>query len=721
MQRPGPETERPPLGDSRPGAVLGSAALAAVALALIAAFLAQHAGELRSLPADVRAIAAAARRFGIAGLRGAAESAAGAMAALLVVTAWYGLGDLVLRLLTYPPEAKAARLGPLGIAWRCAVGAGGWSLVWLALGLVGLYHPATALAAVLVGLALAALAGARMWRAGRPVADRPPRSRTGLAGVAAALTALPTALALVAALAPPTAKDALQYHLALPKAFVAAGGLVDPPGNIAAYFPLGAEMHGLWAILLGRAVSARSGEAAFGATMFAFFPLLLAAVLGWVRELGFGREWAWLAAAMVAGTPTVWEVAGSGYVDLALALYVTLAFRAASSWWRTGAGSELAQSALALGFALAVKPTAAFAALTFALIALLRSRTAPGRHALAGSLAAMAGMAALAAPWYLRNWMRTGSPIFPFFAAMWPGQAPGWDAERSVMLAGFNALYGGADKGLLDYALTPLSLSLTGQREVAALYEGVLGVSFLVGAVLIAWALARRSLGVELGIAAAVAGGFFAWWLVSAEVLRYLFPALPLLAVASSGAGAILVRDGALDRRSGWMLAASVAAGEIVLLAWFAADDPLLATTGAEPRAAYLARRLDYYPYYQLANDTLPGEVRIWLVDMRRDTYHLDRPCVGDYLFEDYTLRKWIEASPDGAGVRRRALAAGITHVLIRHDILLDPARSPLVDDRAPDDLNRASLGRLRAFLGQGTRLLRADAKFALVELAPRS
>jgi hypothetical protein len=534
------------------------------------------------------------------------------------------------------------------------------------------------------------------------------------------------AAAFAAALAPPTAKDALQYHLALPKAFLAGGGLVDVPGNIANYFALGAEMHGVWAMLLGRLVSGRAGEAAFGAVMFAFFPLLLAAVYGWARERGLGRDWAWLAAAMVAGVPTLSEVAGSSYVDLPLALYVTLAVRGAARWWRTQDGASLAEAALALGFALAVKLTAAFAVLVFALIVLVRARRAapgdaPGPGRLVPGLAALAGAAALGCPWYLRTWARTGSPVFPFFANVWPGRAPGWDLERSSMLIGFNALYGGADKGPLDYLLTPLWLSLTGQREVAASYEGVLGVSFLVGAALIVWALARGGLDAEMKVAAAAGGAFFAWWLASAQVLRYLFPALPLLAVAGAGAGAALAGGGIPGRPLRSALAVSIVAGEVVIAAWVAGDNPLLAATGAEPRAAYLDRRLDYYPYYRLINGALPADVRIWLVDMRRDTYHLERPCVGDYIFEDHTLRKWIEAAPAGGDVRRRALAAGITHVLIRHDILFDYARSPLVDDRHPRAENLARLERLRSFLGDGTRVLRADRKFALVELAPVS
>ena len=57
--------------------------------------------------------------------------------------------------------------------------------------------------------------------------------------------------------------------------------------------------------------------------------------------------------------------------------------------------------------------------------------------------------------------------------------------------------------------------------------------------------------------------------------------------------------------------------------------------------------------------------------------------------------------------------------MLIRHDILFDYARSPLVDDRAPQTENLARLERLRSFLTDGTRVIRADRQFALVELAP--
>lgn len=180
-----------------------------------------------------------------------------------------------------------------------------------------------------------------------------------------AVRALPVALAVVAALAPPTGKDALTYHRAVPQAYLAAGGIVELPENIPSYFALGAEMHGLWAMLLGGLSRHRVGEVAFGAVLFAFLPLLLATVYGWGRERALSRPEALIAAGLVATVPTAYYVAANAYVDLAQALYVTLAIHAAARWWTTLEPMRLVYLALALGFGLSVKLLAAFIVFTY--------------------------------------------------------------------------------------------------------------------------------------------------------------------------------------------------------------------------------------------------------------------------------------------------------------------------------------------------------------------
>jgi hypothetical protein len=171
------------------------------------------------------------------------------------------------------------------------------------------------------------------------------------------------------------------------------------------------------------------------------------------------------------------------------------------------------------------------------------------------------------------------------------------------------------------------------------------------------------------------------------------------------------------DRWLRWLFLAATAPGLVVILAWFTSLDPIRVTLGGESRSAYLSRRLDYYPYYELINEDLPPSARVWLINMRRDTYHLDRPYFSDFVFEDYTLAQQVRDARSADDLRAWARAAGITHLLVRHDVLLDYARSPIVDDRLPRERNLTRLQILADFLRGGTRLLRADRKFMLVEL----
>jgi hypothetical protein len=669
-------------------------------------------------------------------LKGLAASAAGAIVAALITLSWYGLGDLIVRLAQKlnaqaddEDDADQDSSQIFNLARACALGAGAWSLLWFALGALKLYRRPMALVATLLGLALFVMAYLRH-RGTRPKTE----SMSAPGRVAFALSILTGALALTASLAPPTAKDTLLYHISLPRIFIAAGGLTDVPYNIASFLPLGAELHSVWAMLLGQLISERAAEAASGATQFAFFPLLVAFVYGWARRRGLDRTWSCIAAVLIASVPTVYYVAANGYIDLALSLYVALAVEAVARWWKTLRSEQLGYAALSLSFALCLKLTAIFVVLPLALLILLRARQAQEeqqhesasqeRRASAGKIA-LVGLGALvlacvlASPWYIRTWAQTGSPVFPFYLNIWKGSAPGWDIERSLMFQEINSMYGGHPKNAFSYLAAPVRLSLMGQPDLPDYYDGVLGVAFLFGLPLIAWACWRLELSVELKIAVMVSAVLFIFWLFSSQQMRYLFPALPALAVAVAASCAPFAdRQGrAVGKALQWMLIAIALTEVLTSLAWFMEQNPLRVVLGGEARESYLSRRLDYYPYYEIINRELPATSRVWLINMRRDTYNIERPYFSDYMFEDYTISKFVEESGTAAEVLARARAAGITHLLVRHDVLLDYAQSPIVDDRRSPAENLEKMRILQAFLTEGTRIIRRDARFMLVEL----
>jgi hypothetical protein len=700
-------------------------------ISLIIAFLSFRGSDVGQLASLASSFFRALSPSALFGLRGLAASAAGLLVAASIVLSWYGLGALLVRLAqrrrTAATDAEVTGSRACEWARACALGAGAWSLLWFALGALRFYRRPVALVALLLGLSLAALAILR--RRGKPA--RRSAEVIDWPGRAAFLLAILTgALALLAALAPPVAKDTLLYHLALPKVFIAAGGFTDVPNNIANFLPLGAEMHSVWAMLLGQLIGARAAEAAAGATQFAFFPLLVAFVYGWARQRGLDRAWSALAALLVASVPTVYYVAASGYIDLALSLYVALAVEAVARWWNTQGSEQLVYAALALAFALCVKLTAIFVVFPLALIVLLRARQAQGERAAhergasagriaLGGLLALVLAGVLASPWYIKTWAQTGSPVFPFYLNIWKGSAPGWDIERSLWFQELNSRYGGYPKTGLDYVAAPVRLSLMGQPDLPAYYDGVLGVAFLFGLPLVVWAWWRAGLDVELRIAAGVSGVLFMFWLFSSQQARYLLPALPAMAVAVAASGALFTDR--YGQKSGhviqYTLVAIALAASLTTCAWFMEQNPLGVVMGGETRRDYLSRRLDYYPYYEQVNTELPAGARVWLINMRRDTYNLERPYFSDYMFEDYTIKKYTDESNTAAELRARARADGITHVLVRHDVLLDYDRSPVVDDRRSREQNIEKMKMLKDFLMDGTKVIRSDRRFMLIEL----
>jgi len=538
------------------------------------------------------------------------------------------------------------------------------------------------------------------------------------------LIAVPLLLSLIASLAPPTAKDTLLYHFAVPKAFVAQGSSAFVEGNIASYLALGTEMHVTWAMLLGGLISERAAEAAAGATVWLFFPLLLAAIYGWARGIDIERRWALIAVLMLAAVPTAYHVAASGYNDVSLALFVTLAIYALVRWWGTLKKGWLVLLALFLGAALSTKLTALLILAAFTVVMLIRVRNAQKHDPVRFGKVAAAGISALvlavvvASPWFLRTWMETGSPVFPFYLRIWNASAPGWDVERSSLYQAMNSQYGGYNKTLLDYLLAPWNLSVAAQPEIATHFDGVLGVAFLIGLPLLVWAIWKFEMPAEAKIGAGVAAVMFLFWLFSSQQLRYLLPVLPVIAIAIAAAAMqVSGRRMPLHIAAKYSIFAACMAGLAVSAGWFLQKAPLRVVLGGESRDAYLSRDLDHYDHYRWLNTETPADAKVWLINMRRDTYHIDRPVFSDYLFEDWTLRQMVWDTQNAEELKAKAAAMGVDYILARHDFLFDYDRSTLVDDSRPRAENEMKLANARALLLDPGRTVRSDAKFSLVRI----
>ncbi len=703
------------------GLLLPAVAIAAWAAILIVAFLANRGSDIGRIGKLFENLGG-----GPLGGSGVGDSFVGGIIALSIALSWFGVGNAVVSFIRTARSEVHSHV--LEFAVKTAVGATVWSLVWFLLGIAGAYTRPVAVVALVIGLVLAGLAFRRVKEA--KTESRTPERAAVFDKMILLLIAVPVALSLIAAMAPPTAKDTLLYHFAVPKAFIAQHSNAYIEGNIASYLALGNEMHVVWAMLIGGFGGQRVSEAAAGSTIWIFFPLLLAAVFGWAREIGISRRWALIATLMIASVPTAYYVAASAYIDLALALYVTLAVYALSRWWRTLETGWLTLIAVFLGAALSAKLTTLVVIAAFGLVVLLRVRKA--KESGSGSVGKIfvTGFAALlmagviASPWYLRTWAETGSPVFPFYMSIWKGEAPGWDVERSNLFQAMNSQYGRVSGAATDQLLALWNVSVKAQPEEAKFFDGVLGVGFLIGLPFLIFALwkgfkdADDGVRVPVQIGAGVAAIVFLFWLFSSMQLRYLLPILPLIAIGiAASVERIAGRRSALFIAAKYSIGVASVCGILTAFAWFLQKAPLRVVLGGETRDQYLSRNLDHYPYYQALNTTTARDARVWLINMRRDTYNLERPAVSDYLFEDWTLRKMLWESRSVQELKAKAAAMNVQYMLTRHDFLFDYDRTTLVDDSKPRAENEAKLRIAKEFILDKANTIHSDEKFSLVKL----
>jgi hypothetical protein len=695
---------------------LVAAAFAVAAAALIVAFLAYRGSDVGALPRLIG-------NLGGGSLLGNSIvfSLYGTAAATMILFSWFSMGIIISEFAGL--NSGFEKSPALVLAGNVAVGSAIWSLIWFVFGVLGLYSVYTAIACVVIAIFAFTYAFIIVpFRRPQIISDT-------FSNVLLVVLLTTLSFAFIAALAPPTAKDSLLYHLAVPKAYVEQGGNAFIEGNIASFLALGTEMHSVWAMLLGNLYDTRAGETAAGAVASLFFPLLLLATFGWAREVGVSGRWSLVATLMVASVPSAYHVASSGYVDLSLALYVTLAIYSLTRWWKTQNWGNAILIAIFLGAALSVKVTAVFVIAAFALVILLRAREnkderASERHSDGSGKIVATGFAALllagviASPWYIRTWAATGSPVFPFYMSIWKGEATGWDVERSNLFQTMNSQYGGADVNKLNYLTAPVRVSVAAQPEQPANYDGVLGVAFLIGLPILLWALWKFDPPVEVKIAGGVAGVMYLFWLFSSAQLRYLLPILPALAVAiTASAETISGSRDVLNKVWKYSITGASLACIVTSFAWFCQKAPLRVVLGGETRDEYLTRNLDYYHYYQWLNAETPTDARVWLINMRRDTYHIDRPVFSDYLFEDWTLRKMVWETRDVDELRAKAKSLGVSYVLTRHDFLFDYDKSTLVDDKKPRSENEAKLRIAKEFILNKANTIRADEKFSLIKV----
>lgn len=545
----------------------------------------------------------------------------------LAVTA-YVLGRGVLWRL---PFSSALERG----AVSSALGLGLLAHALLFLGLAGLLKP---LPVLLLAGAVHGV-GWRVWRESWSERRLPRPVWT-----AAAFLALVPILLL--ALYPPTAFDATLYHLPFARAFVETGGVPFLVDRRFPVFPQASEILFAAVMLFGPDL------AAHGVELLA--TLLTAALLvAWGRRAFPGwRPAGWIAAAVCLGNPIVPYLSGTAYIEMGLTLFVAASFYALDRW-RSGGGTAWLALAAAFG---ATAADVKYLGLFFLGVAGLAVVLAGGRsRSLAVRLREgllFAGVAAVfLAPWYLRIYLHTGNPLFPYLP-----QVFGENLWQSLPRPEVAEPLG---ERLLRWGRLPWDILF--EREKYNQQPPFSPVC-LAAIPLLAFG-AMRDTRVRFLLAIAGAYAFAFTWLPSDS--RYLVPLLSLASVAVVASLAALADrwPWLASRRLAWALGlACFLPGWLYAGYRMARQGPLPLTP--EAREAYLARKLPVYPAVAWLNGTRGNAYTVWAFRAEDMAYFASGRFLGDWI-GPAGFDRVLEGVRTPAGLYARLRRLGVDHLLI--------------------------------------------------------
>ncbi len=596
----------------------------------------------------------------------------------MVLLAAYGVGRPVLRGLGVSGDDRLSTA-----AWSLGLGLIVVGTAVGLLGMVGMLYPV--LLATLTPIAalwgLAEWVGSRAERhEERPLDDAGPESRSApsaawreppkwLVRGMMCLAAIAAGGSLVAALAPPTAGDALCYHLELPKTFLLDHRIGFLPDHENSTFPLLAEMWYAWGLALDGPVAAQLVHWAAG-VLLALATVLLASPI-------VGRSWARLAGGLVLLVPGVTNQMTAPLNDAALALACTLAFAA---WWRGAITDEgrrwFVVAGLAAGGALATKYVALVFAAAFAVHFVWLVVAQPQRRGLLVQGAAVVAVvaASVAGPWYVRAAHHRGNPVYPFLSEVFPAELAANTPDKETLPESKSPL------GRHPLGLATAAWHITFEPERFGGRGHQLGGLFLAVLPGLAWARRLRGLGWVVGLAAAY---WVAWFLLRQNV-RFLMPIVPLLAVMAVWVWMEMQRLPSIPRRvAAAALAVLLGAGAAIGVA--RARDGLGVAVGWESRDDYLVRHEPTWKAADVAAHVLrPGD---HLLSQDYRAYYFPCRVTRENTFRQRTQYDRQLASPQDLG--RHLRQAGFTHLLLAENqgprgIDYDPVLSRLVD-RAAD------------------------------------
>ena len=480
-------------------------------------------------------------------------------------------------------------------------------------------------------------------------------------------------LGLTLALLPPTSWDSLSYHLRGPWLYLQAGQIYPGVDVFSLNNPFLLEM----VFMLGMALR---NDAVAQLTHFGF-TVLLAGMVYTVTVNSLKLDSGWTAVLLLFATPMVLLLAPWTYNDLALS-FVILGLLYAYLRWREIVENEhwLLLSGIFSGLAMSFKYTSFIAPLMVGLLLIWHYRQRPKE--MVKPVLLFAGSAFLVAiVWYVKNWIFTGNPVYPFvFDGLF------WDEFRSMAHRS-----PGSGIGFDPVAILTVPYTLTlGIADVSG--DGPTGPLFLIFLPLLLF-YAISKLGRKAPVAfrmlllyALLHYGFWLFGVIFSANLwqgRLMLPAFvalcPVMAWIIDDLSRLNHPQFSLQRFVNMILAIVLLFGLVTQFMEWWAINPLPYVVGNESRDAHLQRRLGFlYSASEMITNELPADAVVQFLWEPR-TYYCQKDCRGDHILDKYAHLEHLYG--DVEGIATQLDKEDVTHILVHEAGLnfLIEAESPFI------------------------------------------
>ena len=457
---------------------------------------------------------------------------------------------------------------------------------------------------------------------------------------------------MVLVLTPEVGKDALIYHLGAPKMYLEHHGIYFIPGNVFANYPFFGEMFYIWALAV-------SGEIAAKGIHFVMALLILFGMWKFAKRYLPDNRVAPLSLLIFFTIPSVFQNAHMAYCDLTLAFYTFVALYAFINWFNTKAGFWIILCGVFSGIAMSIK----FGGLFLPLAGITGVLWGCRRHKLSNKealrLFALYVLFTFIAgsPFYLKNWIMTGNPLYPLFYHIFGGR--GWSADQAryydLLISNL-----GMGRDLIDYLLLPWNLSFRARMD-SPMFDGLIGPVFIL---VLPFAIGVRRISVEMKLVWVYCLLAFLFWAFSAQQIRYLIPLFPFLALMVGHTFSHYLNSKIIFTLLSIFITWGLAFNGYHIVHDFKRIKPLNFLVGCEDKHAFLARLIPSYEMLRYVNTQLPENSYVFTIYMKNLGYLFNRPFYSDSMFESYTIETILNNSKTPDDVCTALKEKGFTHIL---------------------------------------------------------